>query len=492
MTRLGRRCAPLLALVAITMPAGAQAAETCDAPAHPAGEWPSYGHDLANTRHQEAQEAIDPTALEPAFVYRTPGLINTTPIVDGGCVFVASAGATASVARLAALDAENGEEHWVKTVTVGTAAFGGPAVGTPALFDDLVITPINRRGAPFVVAHDRHTGAERWRTSIDDQPSSGINASVIVHDGLAMVGFFGNHDAGSAERGGFVLLEAATGALVRKTYAIDDAAFADGYAGAGIWATAAVDTDTGFAYVGTSNPHSAKREHERSNAIIKIDLNRDSDRLGEIVASYKGVHDTLVPGGSDQPVCEAKEDVYYAYSFSATCLAIDLDFGASPNLFTNEDGTTLVGELQKSGVYHVVDTADMQSTARVPVGPGCFACSAASSAFAAGRAFVAAGPPGNLVAVDADTLLPGWAAVIGGGFTYNPVSVGGGLVWSVDSAGFLNGYEQRTGAQLVKRPLRLDTGVSMVETTSSSGIAIARDTLYTAATRYLIAFRQGS
>lgn len=492
--RLALTFACATAAVAL-VPAAASAASSCDQAAHPAGEWPTYGGDLSNSRHQPAEKSIgtlNARTLKPAFVHRAPGLINSTPIVDGGCVFVTSHGATSASGRVAALDADDGSPRWTADFGVGKAAFGGPLVGSPALAENLVIAVLNRQGAPFAVALDRDSGAERWRTTIDGQPFTGVNASPVVHDGMVFVGFFGNYDAGSQERGGFVVLDAATGELLAKTFVIGDEDFAAGYAGAGIWATPAIDTDAGYAYVGTSNPHSAQKEHPRSTSILKIDLDRGRSTFGEIVASYKGIHDTLVPGASDQPVCKTKPDVYYAYSFSATCLAIDVDFGASPNLFRDSDGQLRVGELQKAGIYHIVDADDMSMVARTPVNAPCFACNGASSAYADGRAFVAAGPPGQLIAVDGTSGLPGWAAAIGGGFTYNPVSVANGVVWSVDSAGFLNGYDQAMGAQLVKRPLRGDTGESMFEAATSSGVAIARNTLYTAATTYVIALRPAS
>ena len=400
-----------------------------------------------------------------------------------------SQGTTTSSAHVAALDADIGTPIWQRTLVVGTAAFGGPAVSTPALAGDSLIVAINKQAAPVVVALDRTTGVERWRTVVDTQPNSGVNGSPVVIDGLIVQGFFGNADAAEHERGGFVLIDAVTGAIVRKTHPIGDADFAAGYAGAGVWATPAIDVARGYGYVGTSNPHNPHLEHPRSNAILKIDLDRSRPTFGEIVASYKGVSDTLVPGAADQPACDTKPDVYYAYSFSATCVAIDLDFGSSPNLFSDSAGNLRVGELQKSGVFHIVDAQNMAGVAQTPTGVPCFACNAASSAFAGGRAFVAAGPPGEMVAVGGDDGVPAWAAPIAGGFTYNPVSVANGVVWTVDSAGFLDAFSASTGVPLVKRRLQDDTGVAMNETTTSSGIAIARNTLYTAATSFVLAYR---
>jgi hypothetical protein len=271
---------------------------------------------------------------------------------------------------------------------------------------------------------------------------------------------------------------------------IPDAAFAEGYEGAGIWSTPAIDTETGFAYVGTSNPHNPQHEYERSDSLLKVDLNRDSPDFGQIVASYKGVHDTLVPGAQKQPVCDASPNTNYPpYHFSATCLAVDLDFGASPNLFTDSSGTKRVGGLQKAGIYHIVNTGDMSGVSQTPVGPSCFACDAASSAFADGHAFVAGGPPGEMVAIDGANGLPAWAAPIGGGLTYNPVSVANGVVWTQDSQGFLDGYDQATGVVLVKRNMADDTGGTTRQLDTSGGIAIAHNTLYTAANTFLIAYR---
>jgi outer membrane protein assembly factor BamB len=494
-----RRLLLACALAVLAAPASALADGACDKPADPAGEWPSYGHDLSISRSQPAEKVIGTAnagALKPAFVFEAPGFVQGTPIVDGGCMFVFSqgsnaAGPLANVAVLTALDAKTGAKLWSTPHNVGRGAYGGAAVGSPALFGDLVIASISKEGAPYLAAFDRNTGEERWRTTIDQQPLEGTNASPVVYNGMVLQGFFGNADAdrpGKPERGGFVVVDAATGELLKKTFVIPDADYAAGYAGAGVWSTAAVDTKTGFAYAGTSNPHNPHHEHERSNSLIKIDLNRASAKFGEIVASYKGVHDTVVPGAQDQPVCETKEDVYYYASFSATCLAVDVDFGASPNR-VESGGKTLVGGLQKAGVYHIVDTAGMSGVSQTPLGVPCFTCNAASPAFSDGHAFVAAGPPGQMASVDVANGLPSWAAPIGGVLTFNPVSVANGVVWTSDAQGYLHAYDQASGMSLVRRNMADDTGAPVSQSTSAAGVAIAHNTVYAAAKTFVIAYR---
>lgn len=494
-----RRTVALVAsAVAIAaLPLTARAADGCSSAPTPAGEWTSYGHDITNSRTQPLETSIGLTnaaTLEPAFVHREPGAvgtINSTPIVAGGCLFVAADENGAS-GRFTALDANTGETVWSTIIPIGQNAYGGAIVGSPAISGNLLIAPVNKLAAPFVVALDRDTGTEVWRSdALDTQPSSGTNASVTVWNGVVFIGFFGKAGPWTEERGGFVLLDAATGATLKKTFTIPDEDFEQQYAGAGIWGTAAVDESTGYAYVGTSNPHNPQKIHERSTSLLKIDLDRSRDTFGEIVGHYQGLRDTIVPGAEQQPVCETEPDVYYTGSFSATCLAIDVDFGASPHLIRVGD-RTLLGAQQKSGTYHVVDTADMTGVSMTQVGAPCFACSAGSPAFAGGKAFVPAGPPGQMVAVDVATTgrgVPAWASPIAGGFAFNPASTANGLVWLVDSGGFLDAWDQTTGVPVVKRRLQNDTGESMFTTTSSAGVAIANGMIYAALGSFVIAYR---
>ena len=498
---------------ALAAPATSAEAAACGAQAHSRGEWPTYGHDLTNSRTQPAERSIDAGkvgSLAPAWVYKAPGAINTTPIVAGGCMFVGSSDGTVT-----ARDAKDGSEIWKRELPVQQPAYGGGLVGSPAVTRSSVLVAINEQGSPYLASLDRSTGKVRWRTTIDKQGTSegnpggdtggslggtgtgglagsGTNASVVVYKGLAFIGFFGSAAPGRGERGGFTLIDAASGKLVKRTYTIPDESFHEGYAGAGIWSTPAIDTKAGFAYVGTSNPHSPQNEHERADSLVKVDLRRNSKTFGEIVGAYKGRPDTYVPGAADQPVCDTAPDVYYVPPFSASCVQLDMDFGASPSLFTDAGGKQRLGDLQKSGDYHVLDPAKMSLVWRQTIGVPCFACNAASPAAANGTVFTAAGPPGQLFALDGATGAIKGAGPLTGPSTYNAVSTANGLVYVVDSAGFLNVFDAKNGMLLLeKRNLQGDTGTPMTAAATSSGVAIARGTVFVAATRHVIALREG-
>ena len=453
------------------------------------GEWRSYGHDPANSRHQDREKVIGPATvsqLEMAWsVTATGAAFNNTPIVADGCVYLASSDGT-----VAAHHADTGEVVWSRQLVATPAGFGGGVVATPAIDGDRLFLIVNVEGGPYLQALDRRDGTPLWQTTLDTQTLAMSNSSPVVHDGVVFAGFSGDAGPGEHERGGFVLVDSESGAVLEQRYVIPDDDFEAGYAGAGIWSTPAVDTETGFAYVGTSNPHHPQLEHARANSILKIDLrDRTSSTYGDIVGHYKGKPDTYVPGLADQPVCDTYPGAYYLDRFSASCLQIDLDFGASPTLYQAE-GRKVVGNLQKAGVFHIVDRMTMKGLWQTVVGIPCLACNAASPASLDGFAYTAAGPPGQMLKLGPRGAIK-WAGSLTGATTYNPVTIANRLVYSVDGGGFLNVFDQATGAQLLKRNVGLDVGRSLASASTSSGIAIARNIVYVAAADALVAYRLG-
>ncbi len=483
-----------LASAAVVAPIAprADAAPACapSGPEVPGGEWRSYGQDLSNSRTQPAEATIGTSNVgQLGLLWSHEGsTFNNTPIVADGCVYLADSNGLVS-----AHNADTGEQVWAADIETEPAAFGGGMVSTPAIHDDRVFVIANVLGAPSLYALDRATGGviDGWPVVLDAQPNAMSNSSPVVFEGLVFAGFSGNAGPGTIERGGYAIIDALTGEVRAKHFVIDDAAFAEGYAGAGVWSTPAIDAVDRYAYVGTSNPHSPQLEHERANSILKIDLDRTRPTFGTIIDHYKGLPDTYLPGLADQPVCDTYPGAYYVDRFSASCAQIDLDFGASPTLF-DVDGTQVVGDLQKAGVFHVVDPVTMDGLWQQIVGVPCLACNAASPASADGAVFTHAGPPGQLFRLDGASGMPGWIGTTNGVTSYSPPTIANGVVYIVDGAGFLTGFDAATGAPVLKRNLSLDSGTFMGSASTSAGIAVARNTLYVAATNTVFAFRLGA
>src|SRR6266550_2400829 len=111
------------ALLAPAGAAGRQAGTSCGPTRGvPGGEWPTYGHDYSNTRFQDKESVIsvgDAPFLTPAWSFSTAvaggeGDITGTPIVTGGCVYVAT-----NSGFVYAMNADSGKVLWKAQVPYG-------------------------------------------------------------------------------------------------------------------------------------------------------------------------------------------------------------------------------------------------------------------------------------------------------------------------------------------------------------------------------------
>jgi outer membrane protein assembly factor BamB len=507
-------CAALYLLLAAPAPGRSRAQPPCSStePA-PGGDWPMYGHDLANTRSQPAESTLPSRralTLVPAWRYDTANAsrvltfvdLDTTPVIARGCVFVADGGSD-----VAALDMSTGRRIWRRHVDMPKTGFdAGGFVGTPVVDGHRLILIANEDSRPHAIALDTSTGNVLWTSPpVDTYPGSFSHASPIVHGGVVFVGF-SVPEGDPQAHGGFALVDAANGSILAKTYTIPESDWGSGGAGGGIWSTPAVDPGTGYAFVGTGNPFSKQREHDRTNAILKVDLDRRRPAFGQVVASYKGEIDQAVPLLRDltrpttckllpenPPLPKLPEflpSVNQARD-SFACLQFDLGFGGAANLFHAADGRLLVGELQKSGVYHVVRTDDMRRERRVGLGLPCLLCNGASTAYdAKSRTVFAAVSPGSIMVAfrPGDSALR-WASPIGDVVHYQPPAIADGVAYSLDSGGFLGAWDAATGVPLMHRPLAADGAADAVGTFASSGVAVANHTVYVAAGSHVIAYR---
>ncbi|HEX6459749.1 MAG TPA: hypothetical protein VF032_12585, partial [Thermoleophilaceae bacterium] len=235
---------------------------------------------------------------------------------------------------------------------------------------------------------------------------------------------------------------------------------------------------------GAGNPSSKQKQHPNTDAILKIDLDRSRPTFGQIVAAYPGnvdqYTDTLRTL-SGTPVCAASDNSAVPYPLDdPACGQLDLDFGASANLFKDSHGTTLVGDLQKSGVYHAANAGTMKPAWSQIVGVSCQACNAASTAFD-GQAIEGVGTPGGeLFALGRDDGRPEWLVPIADGTHYQSTSAADGVIYTVDGNGFLDVIDADTGNTIAKRPLTTDGG-TLAEGVTSSGVSIAEHMVFASA-----------
>lgn len=468
-----------------------------------ADEWPTFGRDLVNSRHQQAPGTIGAATaplLSPVWSFTTSGAatgladLNGTPIVAAGCVFLNTA-----AGDVLAVDAKTGREIWRRTVALDegtTAGLGGIFVSSPAVTDDAVVGLVNQTTAPYAIAFSRRDGALLWRSApLKAGAGYYTNATPVVYDGLVLAGY--SPAEGDPEGvGGVTILDARTGAVVTRAEVVPSADFAQGYAGGGVWTAPAIDAGNGYAYAGTGNPYSKKIEHPNTNAIVKIDVDRDRATFGTIVGALKGNIEQYAPVFRDlvDPACEAVGDdpnLQLIVGNSAPCLQLDLDFGAPPNLFTDGTGRLLIGDLQKSGVYHVADATTMAPAWSATVGLTCPACNAAASAWDRAGSIYGVSSPGTAMVSLTDAGAYEWVSPVGDGTHYQSTTSAGGAVFTVDNLGNLLAFDAATGAPLLRRNLAADLapGSQPPVALSSSGVAVASGTVYVAAGNAVVAYR---
>lgn len=468
-------------LTVVPVSGAAAKGASCARADRPGGEWRLYGHDYANSRTQPAERKIglaEAATLQPVWSFDPGADVSGTPVVADGCLYVGNLDGW-----VFALNADTGKVVWKAKIKRGGIN------SSVAVFDGKVFANVSRTSKPATVALDQDSGEILWDTTVDDQSGADIYSSPVYYDGLIISGWSG----GSAElgdeadryafQGGFAVLDADSGKIVKKTYSIrrpdkNPKKPKNDYAGGGIWSTAAVDTASGYAYLGTGNPFRPQAEHKNSNAILKIDLDRGRPSFGQIVDSYKGTVDEYIPGFSDLPCYDipGNPPPYYPQGIGQ-CGDLDMDFGSSPNLM-KIDGKLYVGEGQKSGIYHVADARTMKGEWTVPVGPPTAVGGiVGSTAYDGNSIFGPITAAGYLWSVD-EAGTPRWFAPVADGAHWgNPVSTANGVVYTVDLKGFLNAYDAATGIQVLASPMYIAGGGLK---SSWGGVSIARNTVYAA------------
>lgn len=478
---------------------------------HPGGDWPSLNQGLDNSRHQRAESTIgtkQAAALAPAWTFNvadygaTDG-IRTTPIVYQGCVYVAvGMGYLGPRGDVFALNADTGELVWhVQTEgsILGLAGDNGliyatPSDGTRGDVDTPVVTEDYAPAGSFAIALDAQTGEMRWKSErLDDGDAHNgtfVNASPVVYKAggrkLLFVPLAGG--SGDGARVPMWFLDAMTGETVRKAYSLTDAEYEAGYGGTGIWSTAAYDD--GYLYAGTSDSDGRTKQHPYNNAILKIDADPRRGSFGSVIGAYSGMSEhadleQILPLIADNPVCQTFGDggsvvdppTFFDSSASPACAELDFDFGGSPNLFRSAAGDLMVGAMQKSGLFHTVNTASMKAAWTMSFGPGSAFSDGSTAAVDDNHIYVSV-TPNALFSLAQDTPTLDWASTTAADvFDYQPVTLAGGVLYTISDLGLLLAYDAASGAPLLARAISQDAGVDQCLGVGA-GVAVARNTVY--------------
>ena len=314
-------------------------------------QWTSWGHDLANTRMQDAASAGITAAnvgrLQVKWAFAFPGDLQAYahPTFAGGRLFTGSWGG-----KVYALDAATGCVHWyfVADANVRSAiAIGRVGARDLAFFGDL---------AANAYAVDATTGTLVWKAKVDTFPVARINGSPVFYRGRVFIVVASGEEGSAAVptyeccrfRGSVVALDAATGAQAWKTYVVDEPKPTTknkigtqlwGPSGAPIWSTPAIDTVRNALYVTTGNNYSDPTS-SMSDAFVSMDL-----ETGRIQWAKQ-----MTPNDAYTSACRLADTTNCAASNGP-----DYDFAASPIITTLPSGRRLLLAGQKSAVVHALD-----------------------------------------------------------------------------------------------------------------------------------------
>jgi polyvinyl alcohol dehydrogenase (cytochrome) len=489
--------AVVLGVALLGSPASAAGAGCARAKA-PGGDWPAYGHDYSNTRTQPREHTISAAnvdRLAPAWAFSVAeaggeGDIAGTPIISGGCGYVGTAGDS-----VFAFNADTGKLVWRTKIPDDGFVYSSLGVTRTRVFVSVNRTRQGLTGCPtsqpclgpFVMALRRSDGKRLWVSRpIDTQRGSETYATPVIIGGVVMVGVSGGIAELSSEedrtnfQGSIAFLDAGTGRIIEKLWTIHPPKRPDDdFAGAGVWGTPAIDRKAKVAYVGTANPYVPSAAHPHAGAILKIDINRGSPTFAEILDFGEGTPEEYLEAFTQLPCIDFPGNVPPYPTGLGSCFDLDLDFGASPNLYRAADGTKVVAAGQKSGHYHAFDAETMEPLWNTVVGPpSYFGGVVGSTAYDGENVYGPITIPGYLWSVEGDGGGLRWAAPILDVLHWGPpVAVANGLVYSVDWLGMLDVVDAGSGEILHRLPLSTteDRGES-----SWAGVSIARNTVYAA------------
>jgi len=318
--------------------------------------WNGWGVNTSNTRYQDGAMAgftaaeVPRLKLKWAFGFPDDVGADAQPTIVGGRVFVGS-----QSGNVYSLSAATGCVHWF---------FQAPAAVRAAVTIGRIETTSGPRYAAFigdraanVYALDAANGQLLWKTKADNFPIARVTGSPTFYNGRLYVGVASGEEAAGAApnyeccrfRGSLVVLNAATGEQIWKTYTIAEEARPTrktktgtqlwGPSGAPIWTSPAIDVRRNAVYVTTGDNYSDPPT-STSDAFMALDL--DS---GKILWSRQ-----MTSSDAWNTACRLTDKTNCPDSDGP-----DFDFASPPMLVTLSSGKRALVAGQKSGVVHAID-----------------------------------------------------------------------------------------------------------------------------------------
>ena len=151
---------------------------------------------MQNSRDQSAEKKIGPieaATLQPVWSFsasegKGEGDFTGTPVIAGGCLYVASNGGFVFAAN-----ADNGQPVWTTKLKSG-----GSINSSVTVADGKVFASVSRVGRPYNIALDQKTGKILWEQQLDSQGGADTYATPRYYKDMIFQGVSG----GSAELSG--------------------------------------------------------------------------------------------------------------------------------------------------------------------------------------------------------------------------------------------------------------------------------------------------
>jgi polyvinyl alcohol dehydrogenase (cytochrome) len=293
-----------------------------------AGDWPSYGFDLLNSRSQVHAGGIS-AKTAPRLVERWArrgvggkAAVTGTPAVVGGTAYYAD-----WYGKLYAVSIRDGHVRWSTKLTpdesVAEGVWSSPTVSGGAVY----VSPLAGR----VVAVSARTGRVRWSRTVDTHEFPGMQATPVVYGRSLIIGVSSSQNFVAKPpydfRGSVLALDKQTGKTLWQT---DTIPADSGGTGGSVWGTVAIDRRRGWAFVGTGQAY-AQPAAPLTDSLLALRL-RDGKVVWHRQFTANDVWNVLGGGFFGK----------------------DYDLGASPNLF-RIGHRDVVGVGDKGGRFAVLD-----------------------------------------------------------------------------------------------------------------------------------------